>query len=49
MQTIFIKLSVTRSFQVRKQVAVLGVSLFVLGFGLGPLVVGSMSEIYGVT
>jgi MFS family permease len=32
---------------VSKEVAILGVSLFVLGLGLGPLVAGPMSEIYG--
>jgi MFS family permease len=32
---------------VSKHVAILGVSLFVLGLGLAPLVAGPMSEIYG--
>lgn len=36
-----------RQFHVSKEVAILGVSLFVLGLGLGPLVAGPMSEIYG--
>jgi MFS family permease len=39
--------SVARQFHVSKEVAILGVSLFVLGLGLGPLVAGPMSEIYG--
>lgn len=38
---------VARQFHVSKEVAILGVSLFVLGLGLGPLVAGPMSEIYG--
>lgn len=38
---------VARQFHVGKEVAILGVSLFVLGLGLGPLVAGPMSEIYG--
>ena len=36
-----------RQFHVSKEVAILGVSLFVLGLGLGPLVAGPMSEIHG--
>ena len=34
-------------FHVSKEVAILGVSLFVLGLGLGPVVAGPMSEIFG--
>ena len=41
------ELPVARRFHVSKEVAILGVSLFVLGLGLGPLVSGPMSEIYG--
>lgn len=43
----FAEVPVARQFHVSKEVAVLGVSLFVLGLGLGPLVAGPMSEIYG--
>jgi MFS family permease len=42
-----VELPVARQFHVSKEVAILGVSLFVLGLGLGPLVAGPMSEIYG--
>jgi MFS family permease len=43
----FAEVPVAREFHVGKEVAILGVSLFVLGLGLGPLVAGPMSEIYG--
>jgi hypothetical protein len=43
----FVEAPVAREFHVGKEVAILGVSLFVLGLGLGPLVAGPMSEIYG--
>jgi MFS family permease len=42
-----VEVPVARQFHVSKEVAILGVSLFVLGLGLGPLVAGPMSEIYG--
>jgi len=32
---------------VSEEISILGVSLFFLGLGLGPLVAGPMSEIYG--
>jgi hypothetical protein len=38
---------VMRSFDVSKNVATLGLSLFVLGFALGPLVWAPLSEVYG--
>lgn len=41
------ELPVARQFYVSKEVTILGVSLFVLGLGLGPLVAGPMSEIHG--
>ncbi|KZP20629.1 MFS general substrate transporter [Athelia psychrophila] len=34
-------------FGVSKEVTILGISLFVMGLGLGPLVVGPLSEVYG--
>ncbi|KAH9967017.1 MFS general substrate transporter [Russula compacta] len=43
----FVEAPVAKQFNVSKQVAILGVSLFVLGLGLGPLVAGPTSEIYG--
>jgi MFS family permease len=43
----FVEAPVAREFYVSKEVAILGVSLFVLGLGFGPLVAGPMSEIYG--
>jgi hypothetical protein len=46
-QAAFSEVPVARQFHVSKEVAILGVSLFVLGLGLGPLVAGPMSEIYG--
>lgn len=36
-----------KQFQVSQEVTILGISLFMLGLGLGPLVVGPISEIYG--
>ena len=47
LQAAFAEGGVSRQFQVSKEVAILGVSLFVLGLGLGPLIAGPMSEIYG--
>ena len=46
-QAAFVEMPVARQFHVSKEVAILGVSLFVLGLGLGPLVAGPLSEIYG--
>jgi len=46
-QAAFAEVPVARQFHVSQEVAILGVSLFVLGLGLGPLVAGPMSEIYG--
>ncbi|KAI5860547.1 MFS general substrate transporter [Durotheca rogersii] len=38
---------IIREFQVDTQIAILGVSLFVLGFALGPLMWAPLSELYG--
>ncbi|OAA36873.1 Major facilitator superfamily domain, general substrate transporter [Metarhizium rileyi] len=38
---------VKRHFDVSEEVSILGLSLFVLGFALGPLIWGPMSELYG--
>jgi hypothetical protein len=40
---------VARQFHVSKEVAILGVSLFVLGLGLGPLVAGPCRKSTGAT
>ncbi len=37
----------SRDFRVSKEVTILGVSLFILGLGLGPLLLGPLSEFYG--
>ena len=36
-----------KEFNISKEVAILGISVFVLGLGLGPLLVGPLSEVYG--
>lgn len=36
-----------KQFHVSQEVTILGISLFVLGLGIGPLVAGPISEIYG--
>lgn len=46
-QAAFVEMPVAEQFNVSKEVAILGVSLFVLGLGLGPLVAGPTSETYG--
>jgi MFS family permease len=46
-QAAFAEVPIARQFHVSKEVAILGVSLFVLGLGLGPLVAGPMSEVHG--
>lgn len=38
---------VTKRFVVSEEVAILGLSLFVLGFALGPLIWAPLSEVYG--
>ncbi|KAK6949745.1 hypothetical protein Daesc_008066 [Daldinia eschscholtzii] len=38
---------VIREFQVSEEIAILGVSLFVLGFAVGPLLWAPLSEMYG--
>ena len=46
-QAAFAEEGISRQFHVSKEVTILGVSLFVLGLGLGPLVAGPISEICG--
>lgn len=36
-----------KQFHVSQEVTILGISLFVLGLGIGPLVAGPISEVYG--
>ncbi|EGN92061.1 hypothetical protein SERLA73DRAFT_191634 [Serpula lacrymans var. lacrymans S7.3] len=38
---------VAQTFGVSHEVTILGISLFVVGLGLGPLLVGPLSEVYG--
>ncbi|KPM36018.1 putative MFS-type transporter [Neonectria ditissima] len=38
---------VIRGFEISKEVATLGISLFVLGFAVGPLIWAPLSELYG--
>ena len=37
----------SRQFHVGKEVAILGISLYVMGLGTGPLLSGPLSEVYG--
>ena len=46
-QAAFAEEGISRQFHISKEVTILGVSLFVLGLGLGPLVAGPISEICG--
>jgi MFS family permease len=39
--------AVSQQFLVGKEVAILGISLFVIGLGTGPLFSGPLSEVYG--
>lgn len=43
----FTEHGVERDFHVSETVAILAISLFVGGLGLGPLLVGPLSEVYG--
>lgn len=38
---------ISNDFQVPRVVATLGITLFVQGLGLGPLLIGPLSEVYG--
>lgn len=46
-QASFTEDGVAREFHVGREVAVLSISLFIVGLGLGPLVFGPLSEVYG--
>jgi len=39
--------AVAQQFHVGKEVAILGISLYVMGLGTGPLLSGPLSEVYG--
>ena len=43
----FTEASIEREFHVSNTVAILTISLYVMGIGLGPLLVGPLSEVYG--
>ncbi|KAG8215543.1 major facilitator superfamily domain-containing protein [Butyriboletus roseoflavus] len=43
----FTEAGTSQTFHVSREVTVLGISLFVLGLGAGPLLVGPLSEMYG--
>ncbi|PPQ97319.1 hypothetical protein CVT26_006637 [Gymnopilus dilepis] len=43
----FTEEGVAREFHVSKEVAILSISVFIGGLGLGPLIVGPLSEVYG--
>ncbi|KAH8097023.1 MFS general substrate transporter, partial [Cristinia sonorae] len=43
----FTENAVSETFHVGKEVPILSISLFVLGLGIGPLLVGPLSEVYG--
>ncbi|KAJ6538823.1 major facilitator superfamily domain-containing protein [Mycena vulgaris] len=46
---IFTEKAMAEEFQVSHEATILSVSLFVLGFGVGPLFMGPFSEVYGRT
>jgi MFS family permease len=46
-QAAFAEEAMGKQFHVGQEVTILGISLFLLGLGVGPLVAGPISEIYG--
>jgi MFS family permease len=46
-QAAFAEAGSAEEFHVSKEVAILAISLYVEGLGLGPLLVGPLSEVYG--
>lgn len=46
-QATFTETGVSQDLHVGHEVAILGISLYVLGLGTGPLLVGPLSEVYG--
>jgi len=47
-QAAFTEQATAQMFHVSSEVTVLGISLFVTGLGSGPLLVGPLSEVYGM-
>ena len=47
MQPAFAEAGVMEEFGVSRTVAILPVSLFLMGVGTGPMVIGPLSEVYG--
>ncbi|KAH9476477.1 Efflux pump atB [Psilocybe cubensis] len=43
----FAEKGVSRDFNVSQEVAILSISLFIVGLGIGPLLFGPLSEVYG--
>lgn len=43
----FAEFGVAREFGISREVSILGISLFIEGLGIGPLLVGPLSELYG--
>ncbi|TFY76597.1 hypothetical protein EWM64_g7414 [Hericium alpestre] len=43
----FTEAGIQQTFGISKEVAILGISLFVVGLGVGPLSIGPLSEMYG--
>lgn len=43
----FAEAGVSRELHVGKTVSILSISLYILGLGIGPLLVGPLSEVYG--
>ena len=48
-QAAFTEQSSAQTFHVSHEVTILGISLFVTGLGAGPLPVGPLSEVYGMS
>jgi MFS family permease len=46
-QASFSEAPIAREFHVSKEVTILGISLYVLGLGIGPLIAGPLSEVGG--
>lgn len=46
-QASFTETGISEDFHVGHEVSILGISLYVLGLGLGPLLIGPLSEVHG--
>lgn len=49
LQAAFTEQGAAQTFHVSHEVTILGISLFVVGLGTGPLLVGPLSELYGTS